>query len=362
MKKRIQLVQFPQDHGPHSAITEWWYFNGHVKDRAGKRYGFMDCLFRVNVEKVNIPFLNKVPFKKLVPTWPYVYFAHSIVSDIASGKSYKSVQNISLISHDSFPRDRFFVNYIDPMIFRGYVNNEIAETEPFRFHVKGDLLDLDFLSRKAPLLEGGGGYLALNGKGTYYYSLTDLATKGSLSMDGKRIEVEGRGWMDHQWADVPYSADTWTWFCLQLDDGTDIMCVEYDDHDRKILIADVMNRYGVSTHGHRVMFTPGKQVWKSAKTKAEYPMTWTIDIPEKRISLNVRALLKDQEMIYGTINYWECPIEVEGMVKRKKVKGVGYMELVGYPSDYSYLALVEKEFIAQIKKTLVAGWKRMGRR
>lgn len=362
MKKRIQPVSFPRDHQSHDAIVEWWYFNGHVKDRNGKRYGFMDCLFKVNVEKVGIPFLNKIPFKKLVPTWPYVYFAHSIVSDIASGKVHKSVQNISLISHDSFPDDRLFVNYIDPMIFRGYVNHEIAEVEPFRFHVKGDLLDLDLVSRKKPLLEGGEGYVTLRNKGTYYYSLTDLQTKGQLFIQGRRVEVEGRGWMDHQWADTPYSKDAWTWFCLQLDDGTDLMCVEYDDRVQKVTGADVIDRHGNATHGHRVMFTPGNKVWKSAKTKAEYPMTWTIDIPEKRISLNVRALLKDQEMIYGTINYWECPVEVEGTVKRKKVKGVGYMELVGYPSDYSYLALVEKEFIAQLKKTLMTGWKRVAGR
>jgi predicted secreted hydrolase len=240
------------------------------------------------------------------------------------------------------------------------VNHEIAEVEPSRFHVKGDLLDLDLLSRKQPLLEGGEGYVALRDKGTYYYSLTDLDVAGALRVNGKCIEVEGRGWMDHQWADTPFSRDAWTWFCLQLDHGMDIMCVEYDDHVSKSSGADLIDRRGNAVHGQRVMFTPGDKVWKSPKTKAEYPLSWTIDIPEKRISLQVRALLEDQEMIYGTINYFECPIEVHGVVGRKRVKGVGYME---YPSDYSYLALVEKEFIAQIRKTLMAEWKRMaGRR
>ena len=79
------------------------------------------------------------------------------------------------------------------------------------------------------MLEGGKGFITVRGRESYYYSLTDLVTSGTVRVDGKWIPVKGRSWMDHQWADVAYTKDRWTWFSIQLNDGTDIMCVEYSD-------------------------------------------------------------------------------------------------------------------------------------
>jgi len=53
--------------------------------------------------------------------------------------------------------------------------------------------------------------------------------------------------------------------------------------------------------------------------------------------------MPDQEMVYGPINYWEGQVEAKGVIDKKNVKGVGFMELVGYPSDYNYLLLTAKE-------------------
>ena len=48
-------------------------------------------------------------------------------------------------------------------------------------------------------------------------------------------------------------------------------------------------------------------------------------------------------MIFGAINYWEGPMKVEAFINGKKVQGKGFMELVGYPSDYNYLYLAGEE-------------------
>ncbi len=53
--------------------------------------------------------------------------------------------------------------------------------------------------------------------------------------------------------------------------------------------------------------------------------------------------MPDQEMIYGPINYWEGPVKAKGAIGKKKIKGIGFMELVGYPSNYNYLILTAKE-------------------
>ena len=36
-------------------------------------------------------------------------------------------------------------------------------------------------------------------------------------------------------------------------------------------------------------------------------------------------------MIFGSINYWEGPMKIKGLVNGKKANGKGFMELVGYP-------------------------------
>ena len=40
-------VTFPGDDAPHDRLTEWWYYTGHLRDRAtGDRYGFEFVVFR----------------------------------------------------------------------------------------------------------------------------------------------------------------------------------------------------------------------------------------------------------------------------------------------------------------------------
>ena len=50
-------LEFPKDNGGHESIIEWWYFNGRLKDHRGNEYAFMDCLFKANPLKINIPLL-----------------------------------------------------------------------------------------------------------------------------------------------------------------------------------------------------------------------------------------------------------------------------------------------------------------
>ncbi|MDD2807855.1 MAG: lipocalin-like domain-containing protein [Patescibacteria group bacterium] len=351
----LKPITFPQDHQAHESIIEWWYFNGLLRDKNGQQYSFMDCLFKANLKKVGIPFLNKIKPGKISSSSPYIFFAHSVVSDIAKQKSYKEIQNFSVASRDSFTKPRLFVNYTNPILIVNYVNNEIAETEPNCFHLKTENIDLQLASKKPALFEGGQGHITVCGRQSYYYSLTDLQVHGTIIVDGRRVEVDGRAWMDHQWADVKYAKDKWTWFSLQLDDGTDIMCVEYDDGKTKDYLVDVLDASGTSSHFERMVLTSGSETWNSSKTKTKFPMAWEIGLPDLTAKLAVRSMTTaDQEMIFGSINYWEGPIAVSGTINGKKVKGFGFMELVGFPSNYNYLLLTGKEFHRKF-------WKRVGK-
>ena len=346
-------ISFPNDHQAHDSVIEWWYFNGHLADDDGNRYGYMDCFFKADIEKVGIPHLKGLPLQKIFGRERYVYFAHSILSDIRYDKNWKEVQNISIVSNDSFQGDRLFIDYTDPIMLSGFVNNEIDEVGVDAFHLKTATLDLTLKSKKPALLEGGKGYISASDMSSYYYSLTDMETTGSITIDGKKINVKGKSWMDHQWADVSYKQDKWTWFSIMLEDGTDIMCCEYDDGVKKDYLASVITSSYKTFHYKKLGLVPGSDIWKSKTTKAEYPMSWDIIVPEHDAKLHVKSLVTDQEMVFMAINYWEGPIEVSGTIGGKAVKGVGFMELVGYPSDYNYMVTSGKEIAKKIEDALL---------
>lgn len=357
-------IRLPGDTSPHDTIIEWWYFNGFLNDARGHRYAFMDCLFRANAEKVKIPYFKNIFARGM--RGRYALFAHSMLADIGVGRAHadarsvaKDVQNISLASRDTFKRPMFYANYIDPVsVAGGFVAHEMAEIAPGKFHIKTETMDLVLESRKKPMLEGGKGFIRVRERESFYYSLTDLKATGMIRADGgtngkgEWVSVTGRSWMDHQWADAAYAKDKWTWFSIQLENGMDIMCVEYDDGKGKDHVIDVINSRGRAAHADFATFTSGVRTWKSKTTRAEYPLSWAVAIPAENILLEADALIDDGEMIFGAINYWEGPVAVTATVRGKKVKGVGFMELAGYPSDYNYLFLTGQKMNARVQKEI----------
>jgi len=340
---QIKPIVLPKDNGPHDFTIEWWYFNGNLFDLKGREYSFMDCFFKVNFNKVNIPHIVPHLIEDHFKKGEYIHFAHSVVSDITNQKNYKDIQNISLISDDSFKKDLLNISYKDSNLFGEHLNSEIIEYAPNDFHIKSKYIDLELESRKEPLLEGGHGYVGTPEDGSYYYSLTNFFAKGKINIDGVEVEVAGKGWMDHQWANSVYKKDKWTWFSFQLDNGTEIMCVEYADPKGNRILIDMIDKMGVQKQYQNAFFKPGKKIWKSKKTKAEYPLSWIIEIPEAEMEIYAISMMGDQEMIFGPINYWEGPMKVVVKIKTRKFKGKGFMELVGYPSDYNYLLLESGE-------------------
>ncbi|MEI8174858.1 MAG: lipocalin family protein [bacterium] len=340
MHKKYKIIKFPEDESVHDYIIEWWYFNGHLKADNGNEYSFMNCLFKADIEKVKIPFLSKIPLKNS-------YFSHSLLSDLKNKNFNHRTTPLSLLSEDSFSKDLLYINYINPTVINNYTNCVIEKIDESIYHLKNEDIDLKLTSIKKPLMEGGKGFLDLHSKKTYYYSLTNLKTEGRIKIKNKWINVTGKSWMDHQWADVGYSKNRWDWFSIQLDDNTDMICCMYDDGNIKTNFADISYADGKQEHYKDIEITPLEKKWTSPKSKAVYPVSWKIKIPAKNIELNLIAKIEAQEMLFGSINYWEGPTKVEGIFGDKKVSGNGFMELVGYKSEYTNVKYLTEE----IKKT-----------
>ncbi len=333
---KIKPVILPADGMPHKCIVEWWYYNGFLEAKDGRRFAYMFCLFKVDNKKAQIPILSRLPVKT-------VYFSHALLSDINQQKFYPSVDYFSVISKDSFKRQLMYVNFLNPLDgLAKYVNSEIEEKPGNKFHLKRENFDLNLSSTKPPLLEAGIGFVRLHDKNTYYYSLTNLKTTGTIFVNGEEIVVAGKSWMDHQWADTKYSKDRWTWFSLQLDNGFEMVCFEYGSEKRKDYLANWIEAGGAQGHTSEIALTPLDNGWKSPKTKNVYNTSWRIEVPSKQIVLAVSPEISNQEMIFGAVNYWEGPLKVRGTIAGRKVRGQGFLELVGEPLEYGALRMMSK--------------------
>ncbi|MDR3558087.1 MAG: lipocalin family protein [Candidatus Pacebacteria bacterium] len=346
MPKDHEPIRFPADESAHDTVVEWWYWNGHLKDAQGKEYAFMDCLFKVDIQKVKIPFLSKIPFKMS-------YFSHSLVTDIG-GKSFSHrASPISIVSDDSFLKPSLYISYVNPAFKNSFTDCIIEKTGDSAYHLKNEDIDLRLSSSKAPLLEGGDGFIDLQSTSTYYYSLTSLVTEGRIKVGGEWVEVTGKSWMDHQWADSSYSKDRWNWFSVQLDGDTEMVCCAYDNGSVKTYFAGVSHPDGRQDHYSEVEIVPMEKSWTSPKSKATYPLSWKIKIPAARIELDMSARNEDQEVLFGSINYWEGPLAVTGTLDGKEVAGAGFAELVGYPSHYGSIRYLNDEIRKTIRQSFV---------
>ena len=60
--------------------------------------------------------------------------------------------------------------------------------------------------------------------------------------------------------------------------------------------------------------------------------------------------MQNQEVLFGNINYWEGPTKISGTINSKKVKGFGFMELVGFPKNKSLIKIYNQIIKQELKK------------
>lgn len=344
---KFRPIKFPRDESKHKCDVEWWYFNGHLQDAKGGRYAFMDCLFKVNPQRIKANFLKSALVKGLVHK-DEVYFAHHLVSDLKKRTKNSSIKYLCLPTKINFPNKKFAINYIAPLSQPlGFVS-EMTKIDATHYHIKNENLDLYFETKKLPLLVGGRGFINLGDEETYYYSLTSLETRGTIYLNNKQIKVTGKSWMDHQWSDPRHSKFLWTWFSMQLENGTEIICSNCVDGKNITFFASLVLKHGKTIHTDKFQLIDMNNHWTSPLTQAVYPLSWKIRIPKFKAEFLVTPAIKNEEMLYGFINYWEGPTIVKGRVKGKKVTGNGFLELEGYPIKISAMKLIKREIKSAI--------------
>ncbi|OGY42308.1 MAG: hypothetical protein A2Y82_04940 [Candidatus Buchananbacteria bacterium RBG_13_36_9] len=336
-KEKFKPLKFPRDEQKHDHIIEWWYFNGHLKTKNSKIFSYMNCLFAAKPKKVAIPLAKRLPFK----TW---YFAHYMLTDHQKHKMWSKISPVSLVDKKSFTLPLLWVQYDNSCV--------IEETKLFNYQIVNDFVDLNLYSKKRPLLVNNKGFIDLGEKATYYYSLSRLQTKGLIKVGNKWLEVAGLSWMDHQWAQTPFTKnDKWTWFSLQLNNGVDIICFVYGDKN-KVFHATMLDKNNRQKISDNLFLKLKRTKYASPETGAVYQLGYDIYLPDWGIKLIAEPVNKKQEIIFGPLNYWEGAIKVEGECAGKKVSGQGFLEITGVPMKKSLFKIYMNKLEKEIRKRI----------
>jgi predicted secreted hydrolase len=315
-------IAFPADEGDHPrALTEWWYLNGHLETKGvgplKRRFGYEFTLFKAGA---------------------LLHWAHVAVTDV------------------TLKRFRYAREFIPAKQAKGAVGRLAQAYGPHAIEAVGPSvyalasgfgdsgLDLRLTSQKAPLLIGGNGKIDMpEGKDSWYYSQTRLAAAGAVVVGGERKEVTGVSWLDHQWGPFFVSgfADRWDWFALQFEDGTEYNLFGFRNAGGQAGARHV-NRSGNDGRGTvGTRFTMERlDWWRSPQSGMYYTTDWRIGLPESGETVEVQALVQDQEvarrkafLLDPLPTYWEGAMSaVKRTAEGKAVKGVAYCEHFGFKS------------------------------
>ncbi len=323
---------FPRDFGVHPQYrTEWWYFTGNLQDPSGSRFGYQLTFFRQGLR-------SRLPS----PSSPWdvrdIYLAHFTITDVAR-QEFHTAERVS--------RTGPGLAGAEPDKLNVWLLNWSAQMRDSVIHLEardsGMELSLRLTPKKPPVIHGTKGVSRKGpnpGQASYYVSLTDLETRGTLKLpSGQSPEVRGQSWFDQEFGSNQLAPDQtgWDWFGLHLDDGSDLMIyllrlrngsiepassgtlVLPDGTPRHLKLLDL----SVSVLGR----------WKSARSRGDYPSRWRIQIPAAKIQLDIAPLVPDQELQTGGttgVTYWEGAVSGKGSSGGRPVSCRGYVELTGY--------------------------------
>jgi putative ABC transport system permease protein len=325
---------FPRDHGQHPEHKiEWWYYTGNLDGAGGERLGYQLTFFRIGAVKE----------PKVESVWALrdVWMAHFAITD-ATGKVYRHVDRLNragpgLAGAAGETLRVWNEDWSAVMEADGAMVLKAGDA------AKGMALELRLgVQALPPVVHGRGGISqkgAEAGNASHYYSLTQLPTTGSVTLDGKRVEVSGLSWMDHEFGTSFLEAGQqgWDWFSGQFEDGGALMLFQlrHEAGPEKTRFAGTWvsptGEVTVLEAGDFVL-TPG-EVWRSKETTAAYPVRWGISIPKLGVELECRAVMEGQEMradLTPGLHYWEGAVDFSGTRAGKVMVGRGYLEMTGY--------------------------------
>ena len=308
-------VHLPKDEGAHpESAMEWWYLNATVSDNEGHQYTVM------------LAYFNKASLR---PPLRIISIA-----DLDAGVFHQDVPTIRELMEASpeYAEGQLDLRWDD--YDRWYRTDE--DSYRYSLQARGDNIGFkfDLAQEKNPFTVGGDGLVEWTKGNAHYYSLTRLQVNGQIEIQGKTIDVEGIGWMDHQWME-DFDEKGWRWFSIQLDDDTDIICWNILNTDNSVQSRDLTMMFADGSIYHTTdLELEATDFWVSPDTKETYGMTWKLREPGHDVDLEIKARFPQQEIILLkevpqiAWQIWEGGTTVSGQIGGSPISGIGYAELV----------------------------------
>ena len=226
-----QPIVLPRDDAPHDRLTEWWYYTGHLRDGAGRRYGFEFVVFRAERG-----------------AFPVTWASHLAITDETGRRVPLRPAQRDRRRRSTSPRRCRAARTASPWPVSG-----VAAGAARRPIAVGHARLGGAGSAHRPAESGGGDDGRVAGRPRARSPArpprsrrsSTTTTAGSTSgrpaarttthaarwrpparstLDGRALDVTGTAWFDHQWGDfISVGGGGWDWFAVELDDGTDLM-------------------------------------------------------------------------------------------------------------------------------------------
>jgi predicted secreted hydrolase len=352
-------LSFPRDHGQHSDFrTEWWYLSGHLHSEDGSDWAYHFTIFRRALEKwtdlalvamaISSRSLRNIgAFQRALARMLENqnsrrirvdgYVGHLAITNIAEHR-YEFLERAGTSLFEvAGARDDCLCAWV-----KGWKLQERAGAVQVVAERHGFGIELDLLPLKPPILQGNRGLTMKGpepGQASYHYSMAPLKTTGKLTWDGKPRPVTGSSLMDREFgtAMLPKSVRGWDWFGLMLDNNHEMMISLIRTADGGL--AATSSATVIRPDGSSELLTADRlritavELWTSPATGARYPVHWNVDVEQIELSLGIRAVISEHELISvssTTVDYWEGPVHVSGTLHGQTVTGNGHVELVGY--------------------------------
>lgn len=332
---RDRKLIFPRDHGAHrDSAYEWWYFTGHLLDRAGKEQaGFELTVFRLS------PSAGPMRESKagLRPESASYLMAHFAVSDLKTGQFF--YRSFGMRERTASPE----VHAADETLQVEMPGVQMAWQEKSRqmqlfADVGGRVLRASLRPTKPLVLHGERGFSkkgACETCASHYSSFTRLEGQGDLTgLSHGRMRV----WYDHEFGSnaLEKGQTGWDWLSIQFDDGWDLMLFRLrSEQGPPVFHGSLISPQGeVSPLSAREFSLKPEGSWASPHTGASYPAEWKVEVsfPEKDFKRSFRVVpkLADQELRGELATYWEGTCDVQDASGRSL--GLSYLEMTGYDS------------------------------
>jgi predicted secreted hydrolase len=330
-------LAFPRDHGSHPDVrSEWWYTTGIVTDTDGRRFGFELAFFRQGLDPSPPgPGSSSLRARQILA-------AHLAVADVGGGRLRFAERvrraDAQLARAGSGDLDVFIEDWEMHRLPGGVIEISAEDRD------SGTALALALDPETPLVLEGEGGVSRKGpepGNASAYVSYPRLAVRGRLTVDGRRREVKGEGWFDHEWGTSQLGGGVvgWDWLGLRLADGRALMVYRLRQADGSAApqsAATLIGRDGAPRHLAAPEFAVEPlSFWTSPHARARYPTHLRVLVAGAGLDIEVRPMIADAEIdaraSTGTV-YWEGPVTASGTVT-----GEGYLELTGYAGSLSGL-------------------------